>query len=86
MLSSRRFHPGEGPSRGLLCDCENFADGSFAALLNTYLLLIGQSSEIHFFRNEEYRIYYTYCWYAAAMIIILLIVLNVYYIAFYTEV
>ena len=73
-------------SRGLLRDCENFADGSFAALLNTYLLLIGQSSEIHFFRNEEYRIYYTYCWYAAAMIIILLIVLNVYYIAFYTEV
>ena len=21
----RRFQPGEGPSRGLLCDCENFA-------------------------------------------------------------
>ena len=21
---SRHFHPGEGPSRGLLCDCENF--------------------------------------------------------------
>ena len=25
--------PGEGPSRGLLFDCENFADGSFAALV-----------------------------------------------------
>ena len=24
---------GEGPSRGLLRDCENFADGSFAALI-----------------------------------------------------
>ena len=24
---------GEGPSRGLLCDCENIADGSFAALV-----------------------------------------------------
>ena len=23
---------GEGPSRGLVHDCENFADGSFAAL------------------------------------------------------
>ena len=26
------FQPGEGPSRGLLRDCENFAEGSFAAL------------------------------------------------------
>ena len=31
--ASRRFQPGEGPSRGLLRDCENFADGSFAALV-----------------------------------------------------
>ena len=31
---SRRFQPGEGPSKGLLCDCEIFADGSFAALIN----------------------------------------------------
>ena len=30
--ASRRFQPGEGPSRGHLRDCENFADGSFAAL------------------------------------------------------
>ena len=26
------IQPGGGPSRGLLRDCENFADGSFAAL------------------------------------------------------
>ena len=26
------FQPGEGPSTDLLRDCENFADGSFAAL------------------------------------------------------
>ena len=28
-----RFQPGEGPSTDLLPDCENCADGSFAALL-----------------------------------------------------
>ena len=33
--ASRCFQPGEGPCRGLLRDCENFADGSFAALINT---------------------------------------------------
>ena len=31
--SRPHFQPGESPSRGLLCDCENFADGSFAALV-----------------------------------------------------
>ena len=30
--ASRPFQPGEGPKRGLLRDCENFADSSFAAL------------------------------------------------------
>ena len=30
------FQPGEGPRRGLLHDCENFAYGSFAALACTY--------------------------------------------------
>ena len=30
---SRRFQPRRGPSRGLLRDCGNFADGSFAALI-----------------------------------------------------
>ena len=30
---SMRFQPGEGPSRGLLRYCENFADGSLAALI-----------------------------------------------------
>ena len=30
---SKHFQPGEGPSRGLLRDCENFADGAFAALI-----------------------------------------------------
>ena len=29
---SRFFQPRESPSRSLLCDCENFTDGSFAAL------------------------------------------------------
>ena len=29
---SSHFHPGVGPSWNLLCDCKNFADGSFAAL------------------------------------------------------
>ena len=82
----KRFQPGEGPTWGPLPWLWKFADGSFAAPLNTYLLLIGQSSEIHFFRNEEYRIYCTYCWYAAAMIILLIVMLNVYYTAFYTEV
>ena len=33
--ASRHFQPGEGPSSGLLCDCENIADDSFAALLRT---------------------------------------------------
>ena len=28
-----RFQPGEGPNRSLLCDCENIAEGSFAALV-----------------------------------------------------
>ena len=32
---SRCFQPGEGPSRDLLRDCENIADGSFAALTQT---------------------------------------------------
>ena len=27
------YHEGRAPSKGLLRDCENFADGSFAALL-----------------------------------------------------
>ena len=27
-----RFQPGEGPNTDLLRDCENFTDGSFAAL------------------------------------------------------
>ena len=36
--ASRRFQPAEGPSRGLPCDCEIFADGSFAALLVTQQL------------------------------------------------
>ena len=27
------YHKGQAPSKGLLRDCENFADGSFAALL-----------------------------------------------------
>ena len=31
--ASSLFQPGEGPSRGLFRDCENFADGSFAALI-----------------------------------------------------
>ena len=31
--SSMHFQPGEGPSRGLLRDCENIADGSCAALV-----------------------------------------------------
>ena len=30
--SSEHFQPREDPSRGFLRDCENFADGSFAAL------------------------------------------------------
>ena len=30
---SRRFQQKEGPSRHLLHDCENFADGLFAALI-----------------------------------------------------
>ena len=34
---TRRFQPGEGPSRGLLRDCENFADGSFTALSESRL-------------------------------------------------
>ena len=33
LCSSRCFQPVKGPSRGLLCDCENFADGSFTALV-----------------------------------------------------
>ena len=28
--ASRHFQPGKGPSRGILRDCENFADGLFA--------------------------------------------------------
>ena len=34
-LTSRRFKPGEGPSRGLLCDCEIFPNlrFSFEALI-----------------------------------------------------
>ena len=28
------FQPGEGPRRGLLRDCKNFADGSFTALVS----------------------------------------------------
>ena len=31
------FQPGVGPCRGLFCDCENFADGSFAALTLTLI-------------------------------------------------
>ena len=27
------YHEGRAPSKGLLRDCENFTDGSFAALL-----------------------------------------------------
>ena len=33
--ASRHFQPREDPSRGLLRDYENFADGSFAALART---------------------------------------------------
>ena len=33
--ASRHFQPREDPSRGLLRDYENFADGSFAALTQT---------------------------------------------------
>ena len=32
---SRGFQPGEGPGRHLLHNCENFADGSFAALISS---------------------------------------------------
>ena len=35
----------EGPSRDLLRDCENFADGSFAALVRRLLLLDGENVE-----------------------------------------
>ena len=35
--TSRHFQPGEGPSRGLFRDCDNFTDGSFAALVPTLL-------------------------------------------------
>ena len=35
--SSRRFQQGVGPSRGILHDCENFADGPFAALVDPNL-------------------------------------------------
>ena len=30
---TRRLQPGEGPNRGLLRDCVNFAEGSFTALM-----------------------------------------------------
>ena len=33
VLVGSRFEPGDGPSRGLLRDCENIADKSFAALV-----------------------------------------------------
>ena len=36
LVHSRSFQQGESSSRGLLRDCVNFADGSFAAL-NVYL-------------------------------------------------
>merc|ERR1712155_243953 len=35
LLASRRFQPGEGPSRGLLRDCTNSPINRFAALLGT---------------------------------------------------
>ena len=43
-LVGRRFQPGEGPSRGLFRDCENFADGSFAAV---------QWSSLHHAANKQ---------------------------------
>ena len=33
------FQPGEGPSRGLLCDCIK-TDGSFAALITAHLVKV----------------------------------------------
>ena len=37
---------GEGPSRGLLRDCENFADGPFAALLlSSYVIFYPEEEE-----------------------------------------
>ena len=37
-LVGRRFQPGEGPSRGLLCDCTTLPINRFAALVATLLL------------------------------------------------
>ena len=36
----KRFQPGEGPSRGLLHDSENVADGLFAALDRSPMLTL----------------------------------------------
>ena len=45
--AGRHFQPGEGPSRGLLRDCENFASGSFAALQTVSAICYEQTAVGH---------------------------------------
>ena len=43
LVSSRRFQPGEGPSRGLLCDCKtsrNLREPLFEALVSMLWLAL----------------------------------------------
>ena len=57
----RRFQPGEGPNRGLLCDCENFAECLFTALISTKQALHLTGTQVKSVSNKQSDVFLSMC-------------------------